>query len=74
MRKITHYYIVWGKTSSDLFTKVSREMKFNWEPQGGVSISSDGTFYQVMVQYNATLATRETQHENKDPKSRDTQA
>ncbi len=35
--EIKYYEILWGNNTSDLSEKVNKEMKFGWQPLGGVA-------------------------------------
>lgn len=43
------YTIVSSETEKNLIEKVNDLIQLGWEPEGGVAVSSDGTFYQAMV-------------------------
>lgn len=43
------YTIVSSETEKNLIEKVNDLIQLGWETEGGVAVSSDGTFYQAMV-------------------------
>lgn len=50
MSKIVDYQLVQEKMTGSFLAKVKRLMQEGWEPQGGVSVTSNW-YYQAMVMY-----------------------
>lgn len=43
------YSLVSSKDEKEFIGKVNEMIEIGWETEGGVAISSDGTFYQSMI-------------------------
>lgn len=43
------YSLVSAKDEKEFIAKVNQMIENGWETEGGVSITSDGTFYQSMI-------------------------
>ncbi len=57
------YTIVSAKDDKSLIEKVNDMIEQGWETEGGVFISSDGTFYQSMILLDDDLDEFETGEE-----------
>jgi hypothetical protein len=55
MKKIVKYVIIETHSARDLRVEVNEAIKNGWQPLGGVSVSTDGSYtayIQAMVKYD----------------------
>lgn len=45
------YSLVSAKDEKEFIGKVNEMIEVGWETEGGVAITSDGTFYQAMIMF-----------------------
>ena len=55
---IINYIVVEGTSSARLTDYVKDFIKNGWQPQGGMSVHTNGAFYQPMVKYEETKPPR----------------
>ena len=47
---MSYYQIIWGYSTSDLSEKVNKEIKFGWQPLGGVCSGKGAGDKDILLQ------------------------